>query len=487
MKLLKDILYKAGLEEVIGNTHLAVERIEFDSRKADHLGAFVAVQGTQTDGHLFIDKAIENGSKIIVCEAMPDNIQPEVTYVRVANTAHALGVMASNFYDNPSGKLKLVGVTGTNGKTTVVTLLHQLFKSLGYKCGLISTVHNMIGHAVVPATHTTPDPVQLNKLMDQMVREGCEYCFMEVSSHAIHQNRIGGLEFDGALFTNITHDHLDYHKTFDEYIKAKKAFFDHLPKTAFALVNLDDVHGEIMVQNTKAQVYGYGLKRDADFKAKILENHFQGLNLIVDEKEVWTKLIGRFNAYNVLLTYATGVLLGQDRLEVLTMLSNLNPPNGRFQFLRSEPGIIGIVDYAHTPDALKNVLKTIQEIREGEHKIITVVGCGGDRDTTKRPLMAQIACKFSDKVVLTSDNPRTESPEAIIKDMEAGVELIHLKKTLSITDRREAIKTATAMADEGDIILVAGKGHETYQEINGVRHDFDDMKILSEMLNLHSQ
>ena len=486
MKLLKDILYKAGIEEVIGNTHLAVETICFDSRLAEKMSAFVAVRGTQTDGHLFIDKAIAQGSKIIVCEELPSNLVEGVTYVKVKNSAEALGVMASNYYDNPSEKLKLVGVTGTNGKTTVTTLLHRLYRAFGNKPGLISTVVNLIGTKEIPATHTTPDPVQLNRLLQQMVEEGCKYCFMEVSSHAIHQRRIAGLKFAGGIFTNITHDHLDYHKTFDNYIKAKKQFFDDTPADAFSLVNVDDVHGEIMVQNTKSKVYHFALRTDADFKAKILENHFQGLNLILDDREIWSKLIGKFNAYNLLATYAAAILLGEEKMEVLTMLSNLNPPSGRFQYIRSENGIIGIVDYAHTPDALKNVLSTIQEIRGGNEKVITVIGCGGDRDKTKRPEMAKIAADLSDRVMLTSDNPRSEEPEAIIKDMQAGLEITQQKKSLAITDRKEAIKAAASMAEPGDIILVAGKGHETYQEIKGERFDFDDMKILTEMLNLVS-
>jgi UDP-N-acetylmuramoyl-L-alanyl-D-glutamate--2,6-diaminopimelate ligase len=486
MKLLKDILYKTGIEEVVGNTHLAVEKICFDSRLADKMSAFIAIRGTQTDGHLYINKALDQGCRIVVCEDLPDEIRENVTYVKVANTQTALGVIASNFYDNPSEKIELVGVTGTNGKTTVVTLLYQLFKSLGFKVGLLSTVVNRIGNRELKATHTTPDPIQLNALLGEMVNEGCQYCFMEVSSHAVHQGRISGLNFKGAVFTNITHDHLDYHKTFDEYIKAKKAFFDGLSAQAFSLINQDDANAEVMVQNSKSKAYTFALRRDADFKAKILENHFQGLNLTIDDKDIWTKLIGRFNAYNLLSAYATAVLLGQDKMEVLTMLSNLNPPAGRFQYIRTEGGVTGIVDYAHTPDALENVLKTISEIRGGNEKVITVVGCGGDRDKAKRPLMASLACKLSDKVILTSDNPRSEDPAQIIKDMEAGVEIPQSKKTLSITDRKEAIKAAAAMAESGDIILVAGKGHETYQEIKGERFDFDDMKTLTEMLNLVS-
>ena len=486
MKLLKDILYRAGIEDVVGNTHLAVEQICFDSRKAEKLSAFVAVRGTQTDGHLFIDKAIAQGSKIIVCEELPEALVDGVTYVKVKDSGQALGIMAANYYDNPSAKLKLVGVTGTNGKTTVVTILHRLFRSMGHKVGLISTVVNLIGIKEEPATHTTPDPVQLNALLAKMVEEGCSYCFMEVSSHAVHQRRIAGLQFTGAVFTNITHDHLDYHGTFDNYIAAKKKFFDDLPSDAFSLFNADDIHGEIMVQNTRSKIHDFALRTDAEFKGKILENHFQGLNMIIDDREVWSKLIGRFNGYNLLATYAVAILLGEDRMEVLTMLSNLNPPAGRFQYIRTEKGVVGIVDYAHTPDALKNVLSTINDIRGGNERVITVVGCGGDRDKAKRPEMARIAGEMSDRVFLTSDNPRTEDPAQIIKDMEAGLEIAQQKKTLSITDRREAIKAAASMAEPGDIILVAGKGHETYQEINGVRHDFDDMKILTEMLNLVS-
>ena len=486
MKLLKDILYRAGLEDVVGNTHMAVEQVCFDSRMAEKLSVFVAVRGTRSDGHDFIDTVLDQGCKMVVCEVMPDQLREGVTYVRVKNTAEALGVMAANFYDNPSESIKLVGVTGTNGKTTVVTLLYRLFKALGYKSGMISTVVNMIGNKEVSATHTTPDPVKLNALLRQMVDEGCSHCFIEVSSHAVDQRRIAGLNYNGAVFTNITHDHLDYHKTFDNYIAAKKRFFDDLGSDAFSLFNADDVHGEIMVQNTKSKAYDFSLKTDAHFKAKVIENHFQGLNLVIGEREIWSKLIGRFNAYNLLATYAVAVLLNEDPMEVLTMISNLNPPAGRFQYLRTESGVIGIVDYAHTPDALKNVLSTIADIRNGNEKVITVVGCGGDRDRAKRPDMASISTEWSDRVVFTSDNPRTEDPASIIKEMEEGVDQKNKKKTLSITDRREAIKAAVSMAEPGDIILIAGKGHETYQEINGVKHDFDDMKELTEMMNLLS-
>jgi UDP-N-acetylmuramoyl-L-alanyl-D-glutamate--2,6-diaminopimelate ligase len=486
VKLLKDILYRAGIEDVIGNTHLAVEQVNFDSRKAGKLSVFVAIRGTRVDGHEFIEQVVGNGCKMVVCETLPDTIKDGVTYVRVKDTAAALGVIASNFYDNPSEQLKLVGITGTNGKTTVVTLLYRLFKAMGYKVGMISTVVNMIANKEVSATHTTPDPVQMNALMREMVDAGCAYCFMEVSSHAIDQRRISGLHFAGAVFTNITHDHLDYHKTFDNYIAAKKGLFDKLSSSAFALYNNDDIHGEVMVQNSKAKVHDYSLRSAADFKAKILENHFQGLNIVIEEQELWSKLIGEFNAYNLLAAYAVAVLLGQDKMEVLTMLSNVNPPAGRFQYIRSVNGLVGIVDYAHTPDALKNVLSTIKDIKSGNEKVITVVGCGGDRDAAKRPEMGAIAAEMSDKVVLTSDNPRSEDPSAIIQAMEAGVEQKNKKKTLAITDRKEAIKAAVSMAEAGDIILIAGKGHETYQEINGIRYEFDDMKVLTEMINLLS-
>lgn len=486
MILLKDILYKTGIQEVIGNTNLAVEKVCFDSREAEKFSAFVAVRGTSTDGHLYIDKAISQGAQVIVCEEMPETLAPNITYVRVADSRAALGIMAANLFDNPSHKLQLIGVTGTNGKTTTVTILHQLMRALGKKAGLISTVVNKIGQREARATHTTPDPMQLNKLLAEMVDEGCTYCFMEVSSHAVDQKRIAGLKFRGAVFTNITHDHLDYHKTFNEYIKAKKAFFDGLPADAFALVNQDDVHGEVMLQNTRAKSYTFGIRSDADFKAKIMENRLYGLQLMIDDREVWSKLLGRFNAYNLLTAYAVAQLLGYEKMDVLTMLSNLNPVAGRFQYTKSESGVIGIVDYAHTPDALRNVLATIQEFRTGGEKVITVVGCGGDRDKAKRPIMAGIACEFSDKVIFTSDNPRSENPGQIIREMEAGVKKTDFKKTLSITDRREAIKAATAMANPGDVILVAGKGHETYQEINGTRHDFDDLKVLTDMFKMVS-
>jgi len=484
MKLLKDILYKAGLIEVIGSTNLAITAVCFDSRKIEKNSLFVAVKGSLSDGHLFIDKAIASGAIAVVCEELPNRLDEEITYIRVTNCAYALGTIASNFFDNPSSKLKLIGITGTNGKTTTVTLLFNLFKSLGYKVGLLSTVKNQINSEVIPATHTTPDAVALNEMLNQMVVRGCQYCFMEVSSHAVVQNRIAGLNFSIAVFTNITHDHLDYHKTFDEYIKAKKKFFDQLGEEAFALVNKDDVNGKIMVQNTKATQKTYALKNNADFKCKIIENQFSGLLLNMDGSEVWTKLIGSFNAYNLLAVYATAMLLKENKINILTTLSNLSAVEGRFEYVRTEKGIVGIVDYAHTPDALQNVLNTINDIRTGNEQVISIVGCGGDRDREKRPVMAKIACELSNKVILTSDNPRSEDPDAIIQQMQKGVEPQHYKKSLAIADRKEAIKTACAMANPGDIILLAGKGHETYQEIKGVKHPFDDMEILKDNLKL---
>ena len=484
MKLLKDILYKAGIEEVVGSTNIAVEKIAFDSRNVEKFSVFVAVRGTKVDGHDFISKVIDAGVVAVVCEKIPEDINEKITYVKVKNSSLALGFMASNFFDNPSEKIKLVGITGTNGKTTTATLLYELYRSIGKKAGLLSTVRNLIGAEEIAATHTTPDPIQLNSLLSKMVDAGCTHCFMEVSSHAIHQNRIRGLEFDGAVFTNISRDHLDYHETFDEYIKAKKAFFDGLSEDAFALVNVDDKQGAVMLQNCKGKHRSFGFKTIADFKGKIIENQFDGLLLSIQNNEVWTKLIGTFNGYNALAVYAVAELLGEDKIDILTAISNLKAVEGRFQYLKSTSGVIGIVDYAHTPDALENVLTTIKDIRTGNEKVIAVVGCGGDRDKGKRPLMAKIACELSDKVIFTSDNPRTEKPESIIKDMESGVEPIHFKKTLSVCDRRDAIKVACSMAESGDIILIAGKGHEKYQEINGERFPFDDLETLKEMLQI---
>lgn len=484
MKLLKDILYKAGIEEIVGSTQMAIEKICFDSRDIERFSLFVAVSGTQVDGHQFIEKAIADGAVAIICEKFPEDRKEGITYVKVKSSSAALGVVASNFYDNPSSEIKLVGVTGTNGKTTTATLLHDLYIQLGYKAGLLSTVINKIGTEEISSTHTTPDAIQLNALLRYMIAEGCEYCFMEVSSHAIHQNRIAGVDFGGAVFTNITHDHLDYHKTFDEYIKAKKKFFDDLGENAFALVNKDDKNGEVMMQNTKAHKHTYALKSMANYSCKVVENDFSGMLLNMDGSEVWTKLIGNFNAYNLLAIYSTALLLGEDKLVVLTAISNLTSVDGRFQYIKSPGNVAGIVDYAHTPDALKNVLKTINEIRTGNEQLITLVGCGGDRDKDKRPIMAKIACELSDKIILTSDNPRSENPDEIIKDMRQGVDGIYFKKVLAITNREEAIKTACSLAKEGDVILIAGKGHEKYQEINGEKLPFDDLKILQETFEI---
>ncbi len=487
MKLLKDILYKTGIEKVVGSTNVEVSTICFDSRLIETNSLFVAVSGTQVDGHQFIQLAIEKGATSIVCEIIPQKLNDKVTYVEVKDSSKALGIIAANFYDNPSSEIKLVGITGTNGKTTTATLLYNLFTALGYKTGLLSTVVNKIGNRDIVATHTTPDAIQLNKLLREMVVQGCEYCFMEVSSHAIHQNRVQAIEFVGGVFTNITHDHLDYHKTFDEYIKAKKMFFDKLSPSAFALVNKDDKNGLVMLQNTKAKKYSYALKSMADYTCKVVENDFSGMLLSIAGNEVWTKLIGGFNAYNMLAIYSVADLLGMDRLKTLTAISNLTSVDGRFQYIKSANNIAGIVDYAHTPDALKNVLKTINEIRTGNEQVITVVGCGGDRDKLKRPIMASIACENSTKVILTSDNPRSENPDEIISEMKKGVEAVYFKKVLAITNREEAIKTACSLANDGDIILVAGKGHEKYQEIKGVKYPFDDLSVLTETFEMFNK
>ena len=481
---LQDLLYGVAIKSLVGKPDQEVGALAFDSRQVKTGTLFFAVKGTVADGHQYIEQTIAAGATVIICETLPTTLNPLVTYVEVENSSVALGVVASNFYDNPSTKLKLIGVTGTNGKTTIATLLFQLFRALGNGVGLISTVQNHINDTIVPATHTTPNPIALNALLQDMVNEGCTYCFMEVSSHAVVQHRIAGLIFGGGVFSNITHDHLDFHRTFDNYLKAKKEFFDQLPKSAFALTNADDKNGMVMLQNTKASKKTYALKQMADFKAKILENKFSGLNLAIDEVDVYFKMVGSFNAYNLLAAYATAVLLDQDKLEVLTVLSTLTGAEGRFDYIVSGQGIIGIVDYAHTPDAVQNVLSTIANIRKGTEQVITVIGCGGDRDKTKRPIMAQVACDWSDKVILTSDNPRTEDPQSIIAEMEKGVSPTNQRKTLSILDRKEAIKTACHIAKPGDIILIAGKGHEKYQEINGVRHHFDDKEVLTEQLNL---
>ena len=479
MKLLKDILYRAGIEEVVGSTNVAIENVCIDSREAKKFSLFIAVSGTQMDGHDYIDQAIEQGSLAIVCEKLPETLHKEVNYIQVKNSRLAAGMIASNFYGNPSESLKLVGITGTNGKTTTATLLYELFAGLGYKVGLISTVRNLINGVEVAATHTTPDPINLNKLLAEMVDAGCEFCFMEVSSHALHQHRVAGLDFTGAIFTNITHDHLDYHETFINYITAKKMLFDNLSSNAFALVNLDDKNGEVMVQNTKAKVISYGLKSMADRKAKILENNLTGLILNIDGQEVITRLIGSFNAYNILSVYGAAIELKEEKLQILTTLSNLHSPEGRFQFFKTPNNILGIVDYAHTPDALDNILSTIHELRTGNEKLLTLVGCGGDRDKTKRPEMARIAGEGSDKVILTSDNPRSEDAQQIIEDMKKGLDPVTVRKAVTIIDRAEAIRTACMLAQPGDIILVAGKGHEKYQDIKGVKTPFDDMEILT--------
>lgn len=486
MKLLRDILYGVSLRKVVGTTDTEIAGLCFDSRKAGEKVLFFAIRGTESDGHAFIAKAIESGANAIICEEFPLELKDGVSYLLVDNAAKSLGIAASNFYDKPSEKLKLVGVTGTNGKTTVATLLFQLFRDLGYKTGLLSTVQNQINELIIPSTHTTPDPVALNSLLAEMVNSGCDYCFIEVSSHAVAQSRIEGLDFAGGIFTNITHDHLDFHKTFDAYLKAKKGFFDGLGKNAFALTNMDDKNGVLMLQNSRAHKKSYGLKNIADFKAKIIENHFSGLLLNVDGEEVWFKMVGSFNAYNLLAVYSAALLLDQDRTKVLTSLSRLSGAEGRFDYIISPSGIIGIVDYAHTPDAVQNVLSTIQDIRKGTEQVITVLGCGGDRDKSKRPVMAQVACDWSTKVILTSDNPRSEAPERIIREMEEGVMPQNKRKALSIIDRKEAIRTACHLAKPGDIIVVAGKGHEKYQEIGGVKLPFDDKEILTEFLNLIS-
>ncbi|GAA4282435.1 UDP-N-acetylmuramoyl-L-alanyl-D-glutamate--2,6-diaminopimelate ligase [Gaetbulibacter aestuarii] len=479
---LKDILYKVNLNAVKGATGISVKNLHFDSRKVEKGDVFVAVRGQVADGHDYINTAINNGALAIVCETLPKDLETGITYVEVEDSSKALAIMASNFYGNPSENLKLVGVTGTNGKTTVASLLYQLFKKAGFKVGLLSTVKVLIDNKELKATHTTPDSITINSHLKQMNDAGVEFCFMEVSSHGIHQNRTLGLHFAGGIFTNITHDHLDYHKTFAEYRNVKKSFFDGLPPSAFALTNSDDKNGSFMLQNTKAKTFTYGLKSYADYRAQILENQLSGLLLKVNDSEVWTRLIGNFNAYNILAVYGTAELLGLGKEEILRLISDLETVSGRFQYVISDDKITAIVDYAHTPDALKNVLETVNSIRTKNETLITVVGCGGDRDKTKRPKMGHIASALSSKVIFTSDNPRTEDPEAILRDIEAGVEPQHFKKTLTITDRRQAIKTACQMANPEDIILIAGKGHETYQEINGERFDFDDFKIVQEFL-----
>lgn len=482
MSILKDILYKVAIEAIQGSTEITIGKIDFDSRKMEQNDVFVAIRGTISDGHDFIGKAIELGAKAIVCESIPENIVKGITYVQVTDTNTALATLAANYFDNPSQKLRLVGVTGTNGKTTIASLLYQLYKKAGYKVGLLSTVKIMVDEMEFKATHTTPDSITINHYLAKMVAAGVEYCFMEVSSHGIHQKRTEALHFVGGVFTNLSHDHLDYHATFAEYRDVKKSFFDHLPKTAFALSNLDDKNGPVLLQNTVAKKCTYALKSYADYKAQILESQLSGLLLKINGNEVWVKLIGTFNAYNLLAIYGTAIELGMDSLEALRLLSELESVSGRFQYIVSEGNITAIVDYAHTPDALENVLKTINDIRTKNEQLITVVGCGGNRDKAKRPVMGSIASDLSDKAILTSDNPRNEDAEVIISEMEQGVAPQNFKRILSITDRKQAIKTACQLAQPNDIILIAGKGHETYQEINGVRHDFDDMKIVKELL-----
>jgi UDP-N-acetylmuramoyl-L-alanyl-D-glutamate--2,6-diaminopimelate ligase len=483
MKALKDILYKVSLTSTIGNMEVRVKEIAFDSRLVAEGSVFVAVKGTQVDGHQFIPLALEKGATSVVCEKLPEVFKDGITYVQVVDSSKALGIMAANYFENPSEKLKLVAVTGTNGKTSTVTLLYQLFREMGYNVGMLSTVENRINDDIIPATHTTPHPIAIESLLRRMVDEGCTYCFMEASSHAIVQERLSGLTLTGAVFTNISHDHLDYHGTFDEYIKAKKKLFDELSKDAFALVNADDKRGLVMLQNCKGTRQTFGLKYPADFKAKVLSNTIDGLELDLNNKQIWFRMIGEFNAYNLLAVFGVAILLGEDEDEVLMQLSKIKGAQGRFDKITIH-GITAIVDYAHTPDALENVLKTIQGVRSGGEKIITVVGCGGNRDRSKRPVMAKIATKLSDKVILTSDNPRDEEPMVILKEMEAGVNPVDFRKTLIIEDRREAIKTAGVMANKGDIILIAGKGHETYQEIKGVKYPFDDREVVKEMLKM---
>lgn len=482
MAQLKDILYKVTINAVVGSTSVPVNAIHFDSRNITQGDVFVAIKGSVTDGHQYIDLAIEKDAIAVVCESLPEHLQNGITYIEVESASKALAFMAANFYHNPSENLKLVGVTGTNGKTTVATLLYHLFKKAGFKVGLLSTVKVMVDTVEHKATHTTPDSLTINRFLSLMSDVGVEFCFMEVSSHGIDQNRTEGLHFEGGIFTNLSHDHLDYHNTFAEYRDVKKSFFDNLSKNAFALVNIDDKNGLVMLQNTKARKHTYALKTYADYKAQILENQLTGLLLKINNSEVWTRLIGNFNAYNILAIYAAAELLGLEKVESLRLISELESVSGRFQYLISDEKIIAIVDYAHTPDALQNVLETINSIRTKNETLITVVGCGGDRDKTKRPKMGHIASALSTKVIFTSDNPRSEVPETIIEAIEKGVEPQNFKKAISITDRRQAIKTACQMAQPNDIILIAGKGHETYQEVMGIRSDFDDYKIVQDLL-----
>ena len=482
MKKLSDLLLNIKIESIKGSTDIAINKLEFDSRKLVDNDVFIAIRGTVANGHDFIEKAISLGAVAIVCDTLPNEINDKIIYIQVQDTNSAMAFMASNYFESPSNKLQLVGITGTNGKTTVASLLYQLFKKAGYKVGLLSTVKIMVDDVEHKASHTTPDSITINHFLNEMVLAGCEFCFMEVSSHGIHQKRTEGLTFAGGVFTNLSHDHLDYHPTFAEYRDVKKSFFDYLPKSAFALSNIDDKNGMVMMQNTSAKKLTYALKTYANFKATILENQLSGLLLKINNNEVWVKLIGTFNAYNLLAIFGTATELGLDELEVLRLLSELESVSGRFQFIVSDDKITAIVDYAHTPDALENVLKTINDIRTNNEQLITIVGCGGDRDKSKRPIMARIASSMSNTTIITSDNPRTENPETIINEMEAGVEAQNIKKTISITDRKQAIKTACQLAKPNDIILIAGKGHENYQEIMGVKHHFDDMELVREFL-----
>ena len=484
---LQELLYKVSFVKIIGTTNVEVIDIAFDSRKVKATSLFVALKGTQSDGHTYISQTIEAGAKVIVLEDMPANLDDKITYIKVLDSNIALGIIAANFYDNPSEKIKLVGVTGTNGKTTIVSLLTQLFSIMNVKVGMLSTIQNKIIDKIIPSTHTTPDALQINFLLNEMIAQGCEYCFMEVSSHAIYQGRISGLNFIGGIFTNLTQDHLDYHNSFAEYRDVKKSFFDELPKSAFALINKDDKNGMKMLEGTKAQKYTYSLKSVSNYKCKVLENQFEGMLLNINKVDVWVKLIGDFNAYNMLSVYAVANQFGFEDHEVLTALSMLTSPEGRFQYLQSEEKITAIVDYAHTDDALRNVLTTVNNIRTNAEQLITVVGCGGDRDKAKRPLMAAVACNLSNQVILTSDNPRSENPDAIIEDMMQELDPVQQKKVLVIIDRKQAIKTACRLANANDIVLVAGKGHEKYQEINGEKFPFDDLEELKQSLNIIKQ
>jgi UDP-N-acetylmuramoyl-L-alanyl-D-glutamate--2,6-diaminopimelate ligase len=485
LRLLQDILYKVPIRAVKGNTAIGIANLQTDSRLVTAGSAFIAIKGTVADGHGYIQKAIEMGAVAVVCAEMPEQLNEAIVYIQAADTAIAAGIMAHNFYGEPTKKISLTGVTGTNGKTTIATLLFKLFSQLGYKCGLISTVQNQVGENIIPASHTTPDAINLNALLAQMVTEQCTHVFMEVSSHAIHQHRIAGLQFAGGIFSNITHDHLDYHQTFDEYIRVKKSFFDQLPQTAFAISNADDKRGAIMLQNTVARKYFYSLRTLAEFRGKILESGLSGLQMNLNRQDVHFRLIGEFNAYNLLAVFAAATCLGVKETEVLQVLSSLDGAEGRFDYMVSvHEKIIGIVDYAHTPDALLNVLATIRKMRQGNEKIITVVGCGGDRDSTKRPVMASVACEYSDTAIFTADNPRSEDPQVIIDDMTENMKSAHKRKYLCIPDRKEAIKTAVNLASNGDILLVAGKGHEKYQEIKGTKYPFDDKKILEELFRV---